>query len=118
MLPAKRRSLPRRHSERRRAPRAAPFRLRLIVMAKAPVAGRVKTRIAAELGVATAVRFARHSLLDVGVVLVGGNREQAEEQAIDDAEILEEISQNFVQASLILNPTRHEGAAQDRAEPA
>ena len=31
-------------------------------MAKAPVAGRVKTRIAAELGVATAVRFARHSL--------------------------------------------------------
>ena len=62
MLPAKRRSLPRRHSERRRAPRAAPFRLRLIVMAKAPVAGRVKTRIAAELGVATAVRFARHSL--------------------------------------------------------
>ena len=31
-------------------------------MVKAPVAGRVKTRIAAELGVAAAVRFARHSL--------------------------------------------------------
>ena len=31
-------------------------------MAKAPVAGRVKTRLAGELGVATAVRFARHSL--------------------------------------------------------
>ncbi|HEY7548817.1 MAG TPA: TIGR04282 family arsenosugar biosynthesis glycosyltransferase [Hyphomicrobiaceae bacterium] len=29
-------------------------------MAKAPVAGRVKTRIARELGTATAVRFARH----------------------------------------------------------
>jgi uncharacterized protein len=65
MLPAaRRRSLPRRQSDRQRAPRrrVAPFRLRLIVMAKAPVAGRVKTRIAAELGVATAVRFARHSL--------------------------------------------------------
>jgi rSAM/selenodomain-associated transferase 1 len=31
-------------------------------MAKAPVAGRVKTRIADHLGVVTAVRFARHSL--------------------------------------------------------
>jgi rSAM/selenodomain-associated transferase 1 len=30
-------------------------------MAKAPVAGRVKTRIASELGTAAAVRFARHS---------------------------------------------------------
>ena len=30
-------------------------------MAKVPVAGRVKTRLAAELGVATAVRFARAS---------------------------------------------------------
>jgi uncharacterized protein len=30
-------------------------------MAKAPVAGRVKTRIASELGIAAAVRFARHS---------------------------------------------------------
>jgi hypothetical protein len=37
----------------------APFRWRLVVMAKAPVAGRVKTRLAAGLGVATAVRFAR-----------------------------------------------------------
>jgi rSAM/selenodomain-associated transferase 1 len=47
-----------------RAPRrrAAPFRWRLVVMARAPVAGRVKTRLAAEVGVATAVRFARHSL--------------------------------------------------------
>jgi rSAM/selenodomain-associated transferase 1 len=43
-------------------PRAAPFRWRLIVMAKAPVAGHVKTRLAAEAGVATAVHFARHSL--------------------------------------------------------
>jgi rSAM/selenodomain-associated transferase 1 len=42
--------------------RAAPFRWRLIVMAKAPVGGRVKTRLAGELGVTTAVRFARHSL--------------------------------------------------------
>ena len=30
-------------------------------MAKAPVAGRVKTRLARELGVATAARFARHA---------------------------------------------------------
>ncbi len=31
-------------------------------MAKAPVAGRVKTRLSVEVGVATAVRFVRHSL--------------------------------------------------------
>ena len=31
-------------------------------MARATVAGRVKTRLAAEVGVATAIRFARHSL--------------------------------------------------------
>jgi rSAM/selenodomain-associated transferase 1 len=42
--------------------RVAPFRCRLVVMAKAPVAGRVKTRLAAEVGVARAVRFARHGL--------------------------------------------------------
>jgi rSAM/selenodomain-associated transferase 1 len=38
---------------------AAPFRWRLVVMAKAPVAGRVKTRIAGQAGVAAAARFAR-----------------------------------------------------------
>ncbi len=43
------------------APRAiaAPFRWRLIVMVKAPVAGRVKTRLARDLGTATATRFYR-----------------------------------------------------------
>ena len=43
----------------RRARRAAPFRCRLVIMAKAPVAGAVKTRLAREMGVATATRFAR-----------------------------------------------------------
>jgi hypothetical protein len=33
-----------------------------VVVAKAPVAGRVKTRLARELGVATATRFARHAM--------------------------------------------------------
>jgi rSAM/selenodomain-associated transferase 1 len=41
-------------------------------MAKAPVAGRVKTRLAAEAGVATAVRFARHSLASL-LQRVGGD---------------------------------------------
>jgi len=41
-------------------PRAVPFRWRLVVMAKVPVAGGIKTRLAAEIGAATAVRFARH----------------------------------------------------------
>jgi hypothetical protein len=56
--------MPRRRTLNRRAPRhrTAPFRRQLIVMAKAPVAGRVKTRLAGELGVATAVRFARHGV--------------------------------------------------------
>jgi rSAM/selenodomain-associated transferase 1 len=57
------RPLPRRSStDHQKAPqsRAAPFRCRLIIMAKAPVAGRVKTRLASEKGLATAVRFARH----------------------------------------------------------
>ena len=54
-------------THRRRAPRtcAAPFRCRLVIMAKVPVAGRVKTRLARELGVATATRFARHATLAV-----------------------------------------------------
>lgn len=41
--------------------KAAPFRLRLVVMAKVPVAGLVKTRLTREAGVATATRFARHA---------------------------------------------------------
>jgi rSAM/selenodomain-associated transferase 1 len=39
--------------------RAAPFRLHLVVMAKMPVAGRVKTRLARDVGTAAATRFVR-----------------------------------------------------------
>lgn len=42
--------------------RAAPFRCRLVIMAKLPVAGRVKTRLAREIGVAEATRFYRATL--------------------------------------------------------
>jgi uncharacterized protein len=48
------------HKQRAPRARAAPFHWRLVVMAKAAVAGQVKTRLARELGVATAMRFARH----------------------------------------------------------
>jgi rSAM/selenodomain-associated transferase 1 len=63
MLPVRRRlALPHQPSTSRTAPRprAAPFCCRLIIMVRAPVAGRVKTRLAADAGVTTAVRFARH----------------------------------------------------------
>jgi glycosyltransferase A (GT-A) superfamily protein (DUF2064 family) len=54
---------PRHRAESLEAPRkrAAPFRCRLVVMAKVPVAGTVKTRLARELGLAAATRFARQS---------------------------------------------------------
>lgn len=44
-----------------KAPRkaAAPFRCRLVIMARVPVAGRVKTRLARTVGVSEAVRFYR-----------------------------------------------------------
>lgn len=38
---------------------AAPFRMRLVIMAKAAVAGRAKTRLARDFGVGRAVAFAR-----------------------------------------------------------
>jgi uncharacterized protein len=44
----------------KKAPR---FQSRLVVMAKAPVAGRTKTRLARQIGAASALRFARQSLL-------------------------------------------------------
>jgi rSAM/selenodomain-associated transferase 1 len=46
--------------ERASRHRAAPFRCRLIIMARAPVAGSAKTRLARQVGLATATRFARH----------------------------------------------------------
>jgi glycosyltransferase A (GT-A) superfamily protein (DUF2064 family) len=54
---------PRCRIEKQRAPRkrAAPFRRRLVVMAKVPVAGGAKTRLSRETGVATAIRFARQA---------------------------------------------------------
>src|SRR5262245_15955402 len=54
---------PRRRIEKLRAPHthAAPFRCRLVVMAKEPVAGRAKTRLGREIGVAAATRFARQA---------------------------------------------------------
>ena len=39
---------------------AAPFACRLVIMAREPVAGRAKTRLAREVGVAQAMRFVRH----------------------------------------------------------
>lgn len=56
-------SRPQRRIEKRRASRrrAAPFACRLVVMAKLPVAGRVKTRLAGEAGTSAAIRFARHA---------------------------------------------------------
>jgi rSAM/selenodomain-associated transferase 1 len=52
---------PRRSAHRSKASRrrAAPFRCRLVVFAKAPVAGAVKTRLAREVGVTQATRFVR-----------------------------------------------------------
>ena len=41
--------------------RGPSFRPRLVIFTKAPVGGSVKTRLARQLGVAVAMRFARHS---------------------------------------------------------
>lgn len=51
----------RRHDQAPAARPPAPFAWRLVVMAKVPVAGRTKTRLAREVGIATALRFARHT---------------------------------------------------------
>ena len=55
---------PRRRNDKQRASRhsAAPFRCRLVVIAKAPVAGRAKSRLARQIGMAHATRFARQSV--------------------------------------------------------
>jgi rSAM/selenodomain-associated transferase 1 len=54
-----------------RSPRRAAFAPRLIVMAKTPQAGRVKRRLAREIGVSAATQFARacltHTLLRLGM---------------------------------------------------
>jgi len=42
--------------------RAAPFAYRLVIMAKVPVAGRVKTRLAREIGISEATRFYRATM--------------------------------------------------------
>jgi rSAM/selenodomain-associated transferase 1 len=44
---------------------AAPFQCRLVVMAKVPAMGRVKTRLAKSIGAVEAVRFYRHTLAAV-----------------------------------------------------
>ena len=52
-------------------------------------------------------RLARHVLLGVGVVLVGGDRDQAEEEAVEDAEAGEDVADEVVQAG---------GAAHERPQ--
>jgi uncharacterized protein len=44
---------------------ATPFRLRVVIMAKVPMMGRVKTRLAREVGAVEAVRFYRQTLAAV-----------------------------------------------------
>ncbi len=60
-LPANRPTQSRKASRRS----AAPFQCRLVVMAKVPNLGRVKTRLAREVGGVEAVRFYRHTLAAV-----------------------------------------------------
>jgi rSAM/selenodomain-associated transferase 1 len=57
------------------APRraAAPFRRRLVIMVKVPVAGRVKTRLARQVGTARATSFYRHTAAAV-LARVRGSR--------------------------------------------
>ncbi len=50
---------------------AAPFACRLVIMAKVPVAGRVKTRLAREVGVVRATMFYRHAMRGV-IARLGG----------------------------------------------
>jgi uncharacterized protein len=45
--------------------RAAPFACRLVIMAKVPIAGRVKTRLAREVGVVGATMFYRTAMRNV-----------------------------------------------------
>lgn len=45
------------------------------------------------------------------VILVGGDREQAEQQAVDDAEILQVVAEDFVQTGPLVEPGPKEGAA-------
>jgi len=56
----------RRHTHCEALPkRAAPFACRLVIMAKVPVAGRVKTRLAGEVGIVRATMFYRHAMRGV-----------------------------------------------------
>lgn len=56
----------RRYASREAPPkRVAPFARRLVIMAKVPVAGRVKTRLAREIGVVAATMFYRHAMRGV-----------------------------------------------------
>ncbi len=43
----------------------APFACRLVIMVKVPIAGRVKTRLAREIGVIGATMFYRHAMCNV-----------------------------------------------------
>ena len=69
--------MPERRLKRRKeaAPRkaAAPFRRRLVVMVKVPAAGRVKTRLAREVGSTRATSFYRHATAAV-LARVGASR--------------------------------------------
>jgi len=59
--PDTRKATPRQESARQLRSHAASWRRRLVIMVKAPEAGRVKTRLAREIGVVGATFFYRHA---------------------------------------------------------
>lgn len=65
--------VPGRRSKSREGGAAAPFRRRLVVMVKAPAAGRVKTRLAQQVGSTRATSFYRHTVAAV-LARVGASR--------------------------------------------
>ena len=57
-------------------------------------------------------------LVDFGEILVGGHGEQAEEKAIDHAEILQKIADDLVEPRLTVDEGLDQGTKRNDAHPA
>ena len=55
--------------------------------------------------------------LGVGVILISADRKDAEEQTVNDAEILQVVAERGVQALLAVQPLSDEGTQDQGAEP-
>ncbi len=82
--------------------------------------GADRLRVGVDIAVERAERcgLVAHGLIDIGKILICGDGEQADQEAVDHAEILQEVADGFIETGLPASKRFDQGPDCEDSEPA